>query len=269
METMKHIIIDDCLDRIGDELYGGYLAHAYCHAGSCRFEYWERAFVFEKGDCMIVPGRGDLIRNLSASRDFRVDVVYVTREFIEVSTPQSNYGMQGHLSLFNNPVMKLRPEQQERCAANFNVIRHRLSQPEHHFFREIMINAIQCMILDFFDFHVSLYGENKISSQSHQLMEQFLDLLEQGEFRQNREIGYYARKLCVTPKYLSEVCKKTSGLPAAYWIARYTSLDISRLLRDKSLSFTRISDMFGFTSLSHFSRYVQKNLGVKPSDFRE
>ena len=28
-------------------------------------------------------------------------------------------------------------------------------------------------------------------------------------------------------------------------------------------------DMFGFSSLSHFSRYVQTNLGAKPSDFRE
>lgn len=28
-------------------------------------------------------------------------------------------------------------------------------------------------------------------------------------------------------------------------------------------------DMFGFSSLSHFSRYVQTNLEAKPSDFRE
>ena len=96
-----------------------------------------------------------------------------------------------------------------------------------------------------------------------------MNLQESGDFRQNRDIGYYADKLCVTSKYLSEVCKKVSGLPAAFWITRYTSLDISRLLRDRSLTFTDISDMFGFSSLSHFSRYVQTNLGAKPSDFRE
>ena len=60
-----------------------------------------------------------------------------------------------------------------------------------------------------------------------------------------------------------------SGLPAAFWITRYTSLDISRLLRNRSLSFTDISDVFGFSSLSHFSRYVQTNLGAKPSELRE
>ena len=132
-----------------------------------------------------------------------------------------------------------------------------------------MMNVVQTMILDFFDFHAELYGFDRITSQNEQLMSQFVEMLEQGDYRENREIGYYADKLCVTSKYLSEVCKKVSGLPANYWITRYASLEISRLLRDRSLSFTDISDMFGFSSLAHFSRYVQKNLGTSPSDFRE
>ena len=57
----------------------------------------------------------------------------------------------------------------------------------------------------------------EITSQQHQLMEEFMAMLERGDFRQNRDIGYYADKLCVTSKYLSEVCKKVSGLPAAFW----------------------------------------------------
>jgi len=39
-------------------------------------------------------------------------------------------------------------------------------------------------------------------------------------------------------------------------------------LRDKSLSLTDIADMYGFTSQSHFTRYVQQNLGAPPSAFR-
>uniref|UniRef100_UPI00336C13A2 AraC family transcriptional regulator n=3 Tax=Muribaculaceae TaxID=2005473 RepID=UPI00336C13A2 len=54
-----------------------------------------------------------------------------------------------------------------------------------------------------------------------------------------------------------------------FWINRYTSLDISRQLRDKSLTFVQISDMFHFSSPGYFSRYVQNNLGMSPSDYRE
>ena len=202
-----------------------------------------------------------------------------TQKFIEMSTPQSNYGMRGQLSLFQNPIMKLKPEQQEICRLNFEAVKRRLKQTDHHFRHDALMNAVECMIIDFFDFHSKLYPADKISSQQHQLMEEFMAMLERGDFRQNRDIGYYADKLCVTSKYLSEVCKKVSGLPAAFWITRYTSLDISRLLRERlrvgdqrsgfRYSFTDISEMFGFSSLSHFSRYVLTNLGAKPSGFRE
>lgn len=51
------------------------------------------------GDCMITR-RGDLIDCIAPSEGFKVDVIYVTPEFIELSTPQSNYGMRGQLALF-------------------------------------------------------------------------------------------------------------------------------------------------------------------------
>lgn len=268
-DFIQHIIIDSTLKRIGDTAFADYLCHAYCYGGHCTFERNGQVFRFEAGDCLIIARRGDLVMNLRESEDFQVDVIYVTQKFIELSTPQSNYGMRGQLSLFQNPIMKLTPEQQEVCRMNFDAVKRRLAQTGHRFRHDALMNAVECMIIDFFDFHAQLYPADKISSQQHQLMEEFMAMLERGDFRQNRDIGYYADKLCVTSKYLSEVCKKVSGLPAAFWITRYTSLDISRLLRNRNLSFTDISDMFGFSSLSHFSRYVQTNLGAKPSDFRE
>ena len=36
-----------------------------------------------------------------------------------------------------------------------------------------------------------------------------------------------------------------------------------------SLTLTDIADRFNFASLSHFSRYIQNNLGASPSSFRE
>ena len=101
-----------------------------------------------------------------------------------------------------------------------------------------------------------------------QVMNNFIGMLERGDYRKNREVGYYADKLCVTPKYLSEVCKKVSGFSANSWINRYAAIDLVHLLKDKSLSLTDIAYMFDFSSPSHFSRFVQNNLGQKPSAFR-
>lgn len=171
--------------------------------------------------------------------------------------------------MFFNPVIRLTPEQQVLCQQDFENLERRIQDTGHRFYRETLINAMQAAILDFFDFHTCLYGESNISSQNASIMNRFLKMLETGTYREHREVTYYADCLCITPKYLSEVSKKASGYAANYWINRYTILDISRLLRDRSLSFVEISDLFGFSSPAYFSRYVQQNLGIIPSDYRE
>ena len=269
MENIReHIVIASTLDDIGKGPLADYLCHAYCHEGSCDIVYINNVYTLSAGDCLILR-RGDLVERLSPSIDFKVSVIYVTPEFIEISTPQNNYGMKGSLALFNNPVMHLTPDQQKVCALDFDYIKRRLMLPQHHFHYDALRNAVECMIIDFFDFHAELYGNEKISSQYAQLMQQFLALLERGDYRTNREIGYYSDKLCVTSKYLSEVSKKVSGFGANYWINRYTALDISRQLRANDKSLIELTDEYGFSSLSYFSRYVKKYLGISPSDFRD
>lgn len=266
---MEEVIFDNTLLYIGNYIKGNYLCHAYCHEGECKFTYNDSRYTMRTGDCLIIR-RCDLITGIEESDGFKVDVVYVTPEFTTLATPLSNYGTRGSMMLFNNPIMHLDQEQQKVCALNFDYIKRRLAINTHKFHRDAMINAVQSMIIDFFDFHASIYGEDEpVTQQYAQLMNRFLAMLERGDYRRNRDISYYADILCVTPKYLSEVSKKVSGYPATFWITRYTSLDIARLLRGKRLTFTEISDMFGFSSESYFSRYVQKYLGASPSVFTQ
>ena len=268
MEKTRDVIIADTLDGLGTDRYADYLAHALCTEGSCRFVFNGKEFELREGDLMIVR-KGKLVEGICPSADFRVRVVYVTAGFIELSTPQSNYGMKGQLALFLNPVMRLDAGQQARCRRNFDLVAGCVADEEHHFYRDMLLCAVQMMILDFFDFHSHLYDEGDLPLQSASIMSRFLGMLEDGEFRRHREVGYYADRLCVSPKYLSEVSRNVSGYAANFWINRYTALDIARQLRDKSLTLTDIADSFGFSSPAHFSRYVQQHLGMPPSVFRK
>lgn len=269
MEKLKDIIVSDDIQTANDPLLEGYLLHAWCPQGRCLLNYNNQPMLFKAGDCMIIPRRGDRLHDIQPEADFKVEIIYVTQSFIELSTPMSNYGMRGGLALFDNPIMHLDEEQQRVCALNFDYIRSRLKVHKHHFHRDAMINAIQCMIIDFYDFHVEQNGESHITLPQADLMERFQAMLDRGDFRQHRDVAFYADRLCVTPKYLSEVSRKVSGYSAGHWITRHTALDISRMLRNRALSLEEISDFFGFSSLNYFIRFVQKNLGLPPSDFRE
>lgn len=264
----RNIIIEHTLQGVGADERNGYLAHALCLGGECSFLWNGTPATLRKGGVLIAR-KGKLVSELTPSADFKVMVIYVRANFIEASTPANNYGIKGSLALFLNPVMQLTEEQFLLCKADFEAVAFRLAQTDNHFYRDVMMNVVQTMILDFFDFHSHLYGETDISSPSASVMMRFLSLLEEGEYRRHRELSYYADRLCVTTKYLSEVSKKSSGYAANFWVTRYTALDISRLLRDKSLSLAQIAELFGFSSSAYFTRYVQRNLGMNPTDYRD
>ncbi len=132
-----------------------------------------------------------------------------------------------------------------------------------------MMASLQLLFLDFFDAHARLHGRDSVSEQNASIISRFMALLEEGHYVKHREVGYYAERLFVTPKHLSEVCKEVSGRAANYWINRFTTIHIRRLLRAHDMSFTQISDLFEFSSQAYFSRFVQKNLGMPPSAVRE
>jgi hypothetical protein len=156
-----HIVIASTLAGIGKQNLADYLCHAYCHEGSCEFTYNNNVYTLSAGECLIVR-RGDLVSEVLESVDFRVDVIYVTPEFIEISTPQSNYGMKGSLALFNNPIMHLTEAQQKVCALDFDYIKRRWALADtHHFHRDAMINAVQCMIIDFLTFTPNSMGTKR------------------------------------------------------------------------------------------------------------
>lgn len=266
--TFDKIIISDTLKGVGAGRLEDYLAHALCVDGTMEFDFNGNHFTMRKGDLIIVR-KGKLIENVITSDDFKVRVIYIDSCFIEHCTPQSNYGMKGQLALFMNPVMQLNDKQFSLCMKDFDSVEYRVRTTGFVFYEESIRCAVQLMILDFFDFHAYNYGEDSVSSQYAVIMNKFLAMLENGDYRKNREVSYYASELCVTAKYLSEICKKTSGHSANFWINRYTILDISRLLRNKKFTFVEISDLFRFSSPAYFSRYVQRYLGMKPTDYRD
>lgn len=78
----------------------------------------------------------------------------------------------------------------------------------------------------------------------------------------------YADRLCITPKYLSAVCKATTGKTASDIINRYVVEDIRRLLKQPGKSIKEIANELDFPNLSFFGKYVKKHLGTSPTQYR-
>jgi AraC-like DNA-binding protein len=75
-------------------------------------------------------------------------------------------------------------------------------------------------------------------------------------------------QLCISPKYLTAVCKKNSGKTANEWITEQVLEDIRYYLKQTDLSIKQICDQLGFPNPSFFGKYVKDHFGMTPLKFR-
>lgn len=263
----ENIIIEYSLDNLGQECRDGYVAHAYCCSGECMVGFNGHSFSLSEGKCMIVVDN-KFVDSVSQCPGFDVICVYLSFGYLGQCVPKSNFGVIGTIRLFSNPVMDLLPEESEICRDNFHHYIERFNR-RHHFRDDMLASATQLFFLDFFEFHFRIYGDESLPETMALIMRKFLSMLERGDYRKEREVAYYADKLCVVPKYLSEICRKSSGFGASYWIMRYTVQDLRNHIRTRELTVNRIASIFNFSSVSYLNRYLKRNLGVTVAELRD
>ena len=95
----------------------------------------------------------------------------------------------------------------------------------------------------------------------------FLDLLHSSNIK-HRTVEAYANELCISPKYLTTICRKYSGKTANEWITEHVLEDIRYYLKQTDLSIKQICDQLGFPNPSFFGRYVKEHFGMTPVEFR-
>ena len=103
-------------------------------------------------------------------------------------------------------------------------------------------------------------------SRNEQIFNTFLGLVRKNYMR-NREVSYYADKLCITPKYLGVVVSQVSKRRPIDWIRDYVILDAKAMLLTREYSIQQISQMLNFPNPSFFSKYFREAVGYSPSKF--
>ena len=247
--------------------HSDYVLHILCTKGNMSFTFQDVRYNIVPKDYVILPNPS-LASDFSESDDFEAVIMCLSEPFVTSMSIRSSYGMIGHMSLLLNPIMKLSDHDYRICTEDLRRIKERLAEDKHLFGEEMMGYLLLAHILDLYDIHAKSQAERNVSERNGDLLRRFVELLYRKEYIKNRSLSHYASQLCITPHYLTEVCKKISGKPATYWIDRFTTQEIVRLLIQKETPLKEIADRMNFSSLSHFSRYVLKQIGMSPSEYR-
>jgi AraC-like DNA-binding protein len=108
---------------------------------------------------------------------------------------------------------------------------------------------------------------DKVDNHQVKLTSEFLKLVE-ANYREHRDLKFYAERMGLTPKYISTVIKASSERSAMEWIERYVTLDAIAQLTSTDRSIKYIAYDLNFPSLSFFGKYFTRVVGLSPSAYR-
>jgi AraC family transcriptional activator of pobA len=87
-------------------------------------------------------------------------------------------------------------------------------------------------------------------------------------FRTERNIGFYAGRLAMTPDRLNDHVKRATGVTAGHLLRQRILTEAKRQLVFTRLTVGEIAYDLAFADPSHFGRFFKKQTGTTPQAFR-
>ena len=135
--------------------------------------------------------------------------------------------------------------------------------------RELIIHLLRYLYLELFNAYqkeATLMTDRK-DIRKEELANKFFGLIMK-HFKENKDVAFYADKLCITSKYLTMVIKETSGKSAKDWIVEYVILEIKTLLKNTNMNIQEIAIRTNFANQSSLGRFFRKHTGMSLSQYR-
>ena len=179
--------------------------------------------------------------------------------------------IQSIMHIIANPVIKMDQAEVDLMMKYYELLVFKMDHQELNMGRETVRDIIRCFAYDLLsnlNKHIDTDDDDDMLRQSDRIYRKFMLLLAE-KSNANRSVKSYADKLCVSPKYLTSVCRRHSDYTASELIATSIVSRIKQLLLYSDLSIKEVATEMGFDNLSFFGKYVRKHLGLSPNHYRK
>ena len=179
--------------------------------------------------------------------------------------------LQSIMHIMANPVIKMEQTEVDLMMKYYDLLVFKMDHQEMSIGRETVRDIIRCFAYDLLsniNRHLNQDNDDDMLRQSDRIYRRFMFLLADNT-NVNRSVKSYADELCVSPKYLTSVCRKHSDCTASELIATAVISRIKQLLLYSDLSIKEVASEMGFDNLSFFGKYVKKHLGLSPNHYRK
>ena len=240
-----------------------------CKCGYIEIQTDDTTFRVENGELLTLFPKL-VLNSIYCSNDFDGIGIVVRNDYLrEISIFSTHTTLMSVLHIKDNPVIRLTSEQEETLTSMYEIIKSKFDRTKHHFKDEI----IGFLLISFFYEVFAIYMDGNHSKQTthtrkEELFKKFLMLLSEYSNRE-RTVEFYAKKLYISPKYLSTLVTEVSGRSALNWIAQSVISNAKTLLRNSDLSVQQISIELNFPNSSFFGQYFKRVTGMTPKTYKK
>lgn len=238
-----------------------------CSRGSAVFELDLQRYPAGRFSLLATTPR-HLYRLAEISEDFLCRFIVFSKAFLQANNI--------HLHLLESfcffdaaaaPVWQLKEEKARELLDFLGLMEQKFSGQEQPYRLEIIRNLLLAFLYE----TAGAYQQQGILSgrkpgRKEELTVRFQHLLFR-HFKEERRVHFYAGKLFVSPKYLSETIKEVTGRPASKWIEEAVILEAKALLELPAMNVAKVAEALNFPNQSFFGKYFKKYTGKSPSDY--
>lgn len=110
-------------------------------------------------------------------------------------------------------------------------------------------------------------SSNQPKGRKEELFRTFIDLLNANYGKY--DLPFYAKRLSISPQYLSRLVFDASGTSASEWINRAVTLQAKLLLRSSQRTIEQIAEELHFSTTPYFCRFFKREVGKTPTEYRQ
>ena len=212
------------------------------------------------------------ILQVQSNNRFKAHLIVIAPDFLKLINIDTKRMMPLLLQLGSLPCMELTHAESQSLRSFISMVEQELKGSETDFSSEIIGGLIAATIYkvgDILTHYLTEHPEvdSPIHNRAEEYFRQFTELL--GEhYKHERSVGFYARQLCITPKYLTTLIKRISGKSVSEWIDNYVILEAKTLLKYSNMSVQEIAYYLNFPNQSFFGSYFKRNAGMSPSQYK-
>ncbi len=243
---------------------------AVCTKGEGGYVLNQKEYSIHPGNAMILTD-GQIVEKIWMSDDMEGMALLISNAFIfEILKDIHNLSMLFLLTR-NHPVFPMEEDELRVAGEYFKMIYERTKGKEYTLRKDVLRLLIVTMIYDLGSafYRVMNTAENySYDTKSERVFVEFIQLLEK-HCRKERRVSWYAEKLKLTPKYLSEIISGVSKCSPNAWIDKYVTNEIRILLRQTDMKICDIAKELNFPNQSFLGKYFRENVGISPIKYRK